>query len=147
MMLWLLLKSLLHFKSTIYWFRLLDWKWLLKTHNVGYNSWLWKKGIHKAQKVCQGFKDSGSLSLTWLIVSFNPFLLPVFFDLFFLTITFAFDLGMPFSIWVSWVLLHFEHWNVICPYYGDVILVRIFLWKKICLGLKGDHKEYIHFRM
>jgi hypothetical protein len=54
---------------------------------------------------------------------------------------------LHFGFLIVFFLSIIEHWNVICPYYGDVILVRIFLWKKICLGLKGDHKEYIHFRM
>ena len=37
-------------------------KGFLKARNTSYGSWLWKKGISKAQKVFEGFKDLGSIS-------------------------------------------------------------------------------------
>ena len=54
-------KSSSSFESAIYRFKLLAWlKRALKARNAGYGSWLWKKGISKAQKVFKGFKDLGS---------------------------------------------------------------------------------------
>jgi hypothetical protein len=49
---------------------LLDQKGLLKARNAGYGSWLWKKGISKAQKVFEGFKALGSISTIHQLFSY-----------------------------------------------------------------------------
>jgi hypothetical protein len=49
---------------------LLDQKGLLKARKEGYGSWLWKKGISKAQKVFEGFKALGSISTIHQLFSY-----------------------------------------------------------------------------
>ena len=99
----------------------------------------------------------------------SHFLLPLFFYLllflfffallghthFILDVTFSSDLGMPPSIWVSWVFMPFwlshsfsfffiEIFS--CPLVWGVILVGIFSWKKNYSGSKRDRKGCIYFR-
>ena len=85
-----------------------------KARNVGYGFWLWKKMIHKAQRVFQGFKDWGSLSTIWLLTLFifsfaallwfgasSFFIVLLGHTRFILDVTFSSDLSMPPSIWNS----------------------------------------------